>query len=298
MYRIRAVARITGLTPELIRAWERRYGLVRPERSAGRYRLYTDRAVAILKGARTLVEGGLSIGEVARLDEDRLLAAAAPSTTPGGPPGSSLGEAAVGEVLEALRRFDRDQLDAVVDRFAGALAPVALCRDVLLPLLRAIGDAWHRGEITVAMEHFGSALLRARLVRTLDLFDHPPDGPRAVCACPAGEQHEGALLTFAVHAAAVGWHVIYLGANVPDDDLIDAVQRAHADLLALSLTMEGNADRVRTLVARIRSHARSSPQVIIGGAGALAHRALLEAADIAVADNVTIPLPTVTPRPR
>ena len=234
VYRIRAVARMTGLAPGLIRAWERRYGLIRPQRStSGQYRLYTDREVAILKGAKTLVARGLAIGEVARLAQDELLAAAGPAEpASNGPAAPAVADAAVGQAIvdaiEAIQRFDREGLELVVGRFAAPLAPVDLCRQVLLPMLREIGNAWYRGELSVAMEHFSSALLRARILRTLELLPRAARGPRVVCGCPAGELHEGALLTFAVHAAGAGWEVIYLGASVPDEDLLDTVRRVDA----------------------------------------------------------------------
>jgi DNA-binding transcriptional MerR regulator/methylmalonyl-CoA mutase cobalamin-binding subunit len=289
VYRIRAVARMTGLAPGLIRAWERRYGLIQPERSTGKYRLYSDRQVAVLRGAKALVDQGLAIGEVAHLDPERLLAAV-PATPPPPPVDSGRLEAALAGAIAAIRRFDRDALEAMLGRFAGTLAPVELCRQVLLPLLREVGQAWYRQELTVAMEHFGSALVRARILRTLERLLRQPGGPRVVCACPEGELHEGALLTFAVHAAAQGWEVIYLGASVPDDDLLDTVQRVQAQLLALSVTMDGKRERVRRLVKAIRGHASELPRVIVGGAGAIPHRALFEAAGMEVAGDINVPL--------
>jgi MerR family transcriptional regulator, light-induced transcriptional regulator len=287
---------MTGLAPELIRAWERRYGLIRPGRSTGQYRLYTDREVAMLRGAKALVDQGYAIGEVARLGEDRLLAAAPIATPPPSvatatrAPAEAALAAAIEEALEAIRRFDRDQVDSVLGRFAATLAPVDLCRQVLLPILRAIGQAWYRQQLTVAMEHFGSALVRGRILRTLELLPRAANGPRVVCACPAGELHEGALLTFAVHAAATGWNVIYLGASVPDGDLLDTVQRVQARVLALSVTMDGSVERVRQLVDSVRLRAGSLSRVIVGGAGALVHRALLEAAGLEVAEDVNVAL--------
>jgi MerR family transcriptional regulator, light-induced transcriptional regulator len=293
VYRIRAVARLTGLAPELIRAWERRYGLIRPERSTGQYRLYSDREVALLRGAKALVDRGLAIGEVARLGNDRLLEAAAhiePPVDDTAPPAAAPVQEAIDEAVAAITRFDRERVDAVLGRFAATLAPMSLCRQVLLPLLREIGLGWFRGELTVAMEHFGSALVRARILRTLERLPRAPGGPRVVCACPAGELHEGALLTFAVHAAAAGWEVIYLGASVPDHDLIDTVQRVQARLLALSVTMDGSEPRVQSLVRALRTRVPSALRIIVGGAGAVAHRALFEEAGLEVAEDVDVAL--------
>jgi MerR family transcriptional regulator, light-induced transcriptional regulator len=295
VYRIQAVARLTGLAPELIRAWERRYGLIRPERSTGKYRLYSDRDVALLRGAKALCDQGLAIGEVARLGRDRLLAAAPAAPAPPPPPAEPSLAAAVEAALAAIRRFDRTGVEAALGGFAATLAPVELCRQVLLPILREIGQAWYRRDLTVAMEHFGSALLRARILRTLEALPGARRGPRAVCACPAGELHEGALLAFAVHAAAAGWEVIYLGANVPDEDLLDSVGRADAELLALSITMDGPERRLRGLIDLLRARARRPPRVIVGGASALLHRRLFEAAGMEVAEDVNVPL-AISPR--
>jgi methanogenic corrinoid protein MtbC1 len=168
---------------------------------------------------------------------------------------------------------------------------VAACEQVLLPLLRTIGDAWERGELSVSAEHFGSALVRARILQGLHGIARSSQGRRLVCACPDSEQHEGGLLAFAVHGAASGWDVVYLGANTPLAEALDTAGRVRADLLALSLTV-ADERAVAALASQVLRHLRAhgQPFVLAGGAATHANRATLEAAGIAVADRIAIDL--------
>jgi DNA-binding transcriptional MerR regulator/methylmalonyl-CoA mutase cobalamin-binding subunit len=294
VYRIRTVSRLTGLSPEVIRAWERRYGLIRPGRSTGRYRLYNDEEVRLLRGARALVDAGQAIGDVARLPREELLRAATSAPAAGGtatPGGDAVLESLIDEAVSATARFDADHLEAVIGRGAALLSPLELCRRLLLPILRAIGDAWFRGTLDVAMEHFGSALVRARIERVLADMPRTEGAPRLIGACPAGEFHEGALLAAVAHAAAAGWEVIYLGASVPDEQIFTTAERAGARLVALSITMNGRTERVQRLVEEIRRRRASgfTIRIVAGGHAVQEYRALFADAGVEIADDVQGP---------
>lgn len=290
-YRISTAARLAGLTPEVLRAWERRYGLTNPARSTGRFRLYTESDVELLRGAKALVDAGQSIGEVARLPARRLREAAAGlrSVRVGALPGDGAGVAKLRmEALAAARVFDRARFARALGAGAATLAPLDFSDELLLPVLRDLGDAWHRGEISAAAEHFASALVRRRLVQISEGMPRWLDMPRLVCACPSGERHEGALLAHTVHAAAAGWEVIYLGADVPDGEILDVASEVGARAVALSLTIEVNEGRLDALIDMVQERRDRGlrSRVVVGGQGATPHRARLVAAGLEHGETV------------
>jgi MerR family transcriptional regulator, light-induced transcriptional regulator len=290
-YRIRTAARLAGLTPEVIRAWERRYGLTSPARSAGRFRLYTENDIQLLRGAKALVDAGQSIGEVARLPPRRLREAAGEVAIEQAIPRTAETprlEQLRTEALAAARTLDRARLERALDSAAGALAPLDLVDRLLLPILRDLGEAWHRGDLSVAAEHFASSMVRSRLVGIVERMPRWPAMPRMVCACPAGELHEGALLAFAAHAAASGWEIVYLGADVPDGEIFQVAAETGARGVALSLTLETSDERLRRIVEVVKAQrARGfAPRVVLGGRGIDQHRALLDTEGLDLAEDV------------
>jgi DNA-binding transcriptional MerR regulator/methylmalonyl-CoA mutase cobalamin-binding subunit len=315
VFRIRHAAQLAGINPTLLRAWERRYHLVEPQRTESGYRVYSADDVALLKAAAQLVAGGHTIGEVARLPRSELLASAATafrapsdekSPAPAGAgvvhdetAGTRI-DAALDAALDAIARFDRAGFEAAlfpVTALVG-LPPVPLCERVLLPLLRLIGDRWQRGQLTVAAEHFGSGLCRTKIVQYLEFLARAASGPRVVCACPERELHEGGLLAFAVRAAADRWQVIYLGPNTPLVHVLETATRIDADLVALSMTVPRATEELAEMVARVRAAGRILPtlRVLAGGRQAQLWKADLEAAGIQVAADIATPLP-VPPGP-
>jgi DNA-binding transcriptional MerR regulator/methylmalonyl-CoA mutase cobalamin-binding subunit len=292
---------MAGISPGLLRAWERRYGLVKPRRTESGYRVYSSEDIELLSAAARLVESGHSISEIARLAPTEIKKAAGDlAALTDGPAPIAQGhqvqraavDAAVEGALRAIERFDRERFeDALLPVLTlGALPPDAACEEVLVPLLRAIGDAWERGTMSVAAEHFGSALVRAKILQYLQYLGRPGQGPRLVCACPEQERHEGGLLAFAVHAAASGWRIVYLGANTPLSDATDTAVRLEAEALALSITSE--AVDVPALISTLgefaRGHAR--PRLIAGGRVAIAHREELERAGVIVGEQARVAL--------
>ncbi|HEY0712987.1 MAG TPA: MerR family transcriptional regulator, partial [Polyangia bacterium] len=287
MFRIRHAAKLAGINPTLLRAWERRYHLVSPARTPSGYRVYSPADVEVLRAAAQLVAAGHTIGEVARLPANQLTEVAsrlgerAPdnattsakgrdgraSTT--GATGDARGlppdedregaiELALEAALEAIGRFDRQQFEAAlfpVTTMAG-ISPVDLCETVLLPRLRKIGDRWEAGELSVSAEHFGSGLCRAKILQCLEFVARSASGPRMVCACPENELHEGGLLAFAVRAATAQWQVVYLGAHTPLQSALDTAVRIAADLVALSMTVPRKPEDVTAVIAAI-SEAKS-----------------------------------------
>lgn len=295
-YRIQTVAQITGLSPALIRAWEARYGLVSPARTASGYRLYSDEDVAVLQGAQRLVKGGMAPMEVARLPRRELLdlgdsatggpereagagvLAAVPRGLPGlpglggrvvehqPPPPQSFNER-IDQLIDAFAHFDTQRAEQLLAQPLAVLSPTAVCRDLLLPLLRLVGDRWHRGELSVAAEHFGSRLIKGKLKALLEAVRGPFAQHRVVCACPAGEHHDLGLLMFALAAAEQQWEPIYLGADLPIFDLGEVVVKTRPELVALSVVQRLDAGDLSRLLHAVREAVGPRQRVLIGGGG-------------------------------
>jgi MerR family transcriptional regulator, light-induced transcriptional regulator len=271
---IRVVADRTGVGVETLRAWERRYGAVRPERTPGGQRLYSDADVERLRQLARLVEGGRSIGQVAELDPERLSLLLHEDTPDGEGAGAAGEDAEHGRrVLEAARSavlsLDGPRLEAVLRQGvlqAGARRFVGL---VAVPLLRWLGTGWESGELSVAHEHLASVVLRRVLGSTVDTGAAAPGAPVLVCATPAGQVHEFGALLAAVVAASLEWRVVYLGADLPADDIASAVRTTRASVVGLSVVYPPDDPRLPTELRRLRAALPEGVRVLIGGAGAL-----------------------------
>ena len=212
--RIGELARRTGVSPELLRAWEHRYGLLQPSRSAGGFRLYSPADEARVRRMTRLIADGVSAAEAARQAHTADQAPPAPE-----PP---IVDQLADQLRTALDRFDGAGAHAALDRLLGSVSVDAVVADVVLPYLRDLGDRWAAGRASVAQEHFASHLLRGRLLAIARDWDRG-DGPALLLACLPGEAHDLGLLIFGILAARSGWRVTFLGADTP----IDTAPRQH-----------------------------------------------------------------------
>jgi MerR family transcriptional regulator, light-induced transcriptional regulator len=251
--RIGELARRTGVAAELLRAWERRYGLLAPTRTAGGYRLYAAGDVHRVARMRELVGRGISAAEAARTT----LAEAAAGVSEVAP------EAAAVELREALERLDDVAAHAAFDRLLADVTVAAVLEQVVLPLLRELGDRWARGEVSVAQEHFASNLLRGRLLGLARGWDRGT-GPRAVLACPPGELHDLGLIAFGLALRDQGWRITFLGADTPLDSLVDVARHVRPSAIVLGLA---DPERLAPIGAALPELRREAP-VWLGGAGA------------------------------
>jgi MerR family transcriptional regulator, light-induced transcriptional regulator len=292
---IRVVAERTGLTPDLIRAWENRYGVVEPFRTESGHRLYSDEQVERLRVLRRVTLGGRSIGQVAELStselgelarEDeagRAKAPRAPEEDDSRPDPPEL----VGDALTAVRELDPEALDAVLRRSALALGTSTFLREVAAPLFRIVGDLWHDGELRPAQEHLASAGVR----RVLDWLARSTRSraprPRLILATPAGERHEMGALLAAAAAEAQGWEVIYLGPDLPADDIAFAAIRTGARAVGLSAVYAPELDALEAEVKELRERLPPQTLLLAGGAAIQECRERLEEAKVVCLDEVT-----------
>lgn len=253
--RIGELSRRTGVSPELLRAWERRYGLFEPDRSPGRFRLYSDADVTRVEAMRSQIAHGLSAAEAAR----RVLAAA-PSRAARSDDAPALQEP-TRALRDALIGFDEAGAHAALDQLIASLSLEAFLRSVVLPLLQEIGEGWERGEITIGQEHFASNLIRGRLL-ALGRGWGRGTGRHALLAAPAGEQHDLGLVVLALMLRDHGWRVTFLGADAPISTITDTSRRVAPEVVVLALLkpLELEANEVRELAR--------GPRVLISGTGA------------------------------
>lgn len=259
-YRIKSVASLTGINSATLRAWERRYHLVSPHRTQGGYRVYSDEDVATISRVKALVDRGLKVGEAIAIVRRGDPVPSVPEVA------QSTDEIRTG-MLEALLSFDRATADRLYDRLA-ALSFTEQVEEVLMPLMRDLGDLWAQGKAEVTHEHFASAFVREKLSWMLGFLSTAPEQRReAVCAGVPGEEHELGLMAVAVHLAAAGWHVTYLGLDVPLADLRRTLEARRPVLLCSSVILGRPEAECHALGMRLREAAPLGTQVLLGGAG-------------------------------
>lgn len=246
MYTIKQASRLTGVPSATLRAWERRYAVVRPARNDAGYRVYDEGAITAILSLRRLIDAGWSPAEAARVVRDGGVEAAA--TTPGDKPAAEPGvtleredphepTVLLRDFLDAAARLDSVGLEECLDRafVAGSFELVA--ERWLFPALSALGDAWATGRIDVAGEHLASQAVRRRLARAFDAAGSRSRGPAVIVGLPAGSRHELGALAFAVVARRRGLDVHYLGEDVPTASWVAAVAGRPVDAVVLSVMM-------------------------------------------------------------
>lgn len=258
--RIGEVARRTGLSPDVLRAWERRYGIPRPDRTRGGFRLYPVEEVERLVRMRALVASGLAPAEAAQA-----VSTLSPASGTEGPPLRELTEA----LERALERFDEGAAQAAIDRLLASFGLETVLAEALLPVLRRLGDRWASGEITVAQEHFAASLIRGRLMGLAVGWGNG-SGPLALLACPEGELHDLGLLILGVSLGRRGWRIVFLGADTPIPTLAETAEELRPDAVVVAITVTEVHPRD---VASLRSLGRRHPLHLAGPlAGTLASR--------------------------
>jgi methylmalonyl-CoA mutase cobalamin-binding domain/chain len=282
---VRVVIDRTGLSADVLRAWERRYGVVRPRRSAGGQRLYSPEEVERLTLLRAATQAGHSIAEVANLD-----AAALESLTESSAPARADAaddevSAVVQRAMDAAERLDGPAIESELRRAALLLGVRPVVDKVLGALLREIGNRWHRGEITPAHEHLASTAIRSVLAWAMGVYGPRKRSPRLLVATPAGELHEFGAMLAATAAAEEGWQVIYLGPNLPAKAIARAASQAEARAVAVSAVAQTGAGVLR----EIRALARALPsgvRLLTGGVALEKHAAALSRSGIRVLNDI------------
>jgi DNA-binding transcriptional MerR regulator len=260
-YPLRSAARLTGLSPELLRAWERRYAVVEPVRTPGGTRRYRAADLERLRLLKAATDAGHRISSLAGLSNPELeqlgtIREAAPQHR-------------LAEILAALDGFDAAEAQRLLALQLAALGVVRFARDVALPLVREIGERWAAGRMRIGSEHLATAVLRSLLGSALLPSANSLRGPRIVFATLTGERHELGLLMAALSALGAGANPVYLGPDLPIEDLLYAVSSSRAAAVALSIVASPARNAAGPLAA-LRAGLPADVHVWVGGAGASA----------------------------
>jgi DNA-binding transcriptional MerR regulator len=298
LLRIGELARRLGVSQDVLRAWERRYGLLEPVRSSGGFRLYTAADEQRVRRMQSHLARGLAAAEAARAaladDDDRTVAA--PPELPAERPGEIASDPAqapvpaadrglarlAADLRRALDAFDEPAAEAVLDRLFADFSVETALRELLLPYLHELGARWAMNEVGVATEHFASNVLRARLTGLARGWGQGR-GPCAVLACPPGEQHDLPLIAFGIVLHRNGWRIVYLGADTPLADLGRTVEEQRPEIVILAAV---DVDRFQHSIPDLAALTRHA-SLGLAGAGATAALADAVGATVLTGDPVT-----------
>jgi len=277
-HRIGAVARATGISPESLRVWERRYGGAPPSRTDAGGRLYSDADIDRLRLIKRLLDRGQSPSQIVPLGEAALRGMLSRLERQDEPSGPGL-EALKARFLDHVNRLDMPAAHEVIARASLMLEPRVLTMELMIPALRELGNRWASGDISVCHEHAASAVIRSVLGLLLSSQPRHDGLPVVVVATPVGEHHEFGALMAALLAASASWRPVYLGANVPTEDLVTATVITGARALAISVVNPPARESIGALTELAETLPRTV-SLVVGGprarvVPALEHRAVI-----------------------
>ena len=285
--RIGELSRRTGVNPELLRAWERRYRLLQPRRTDGGTRTYSATDEARVRLMRRYLDDGLPPAQAAEMVTATRLSVR-PGQTAGSIPPAEVAEAHV-EMHASLDRFDETSAQRALERLFGTYPASTVVRDVMMPYLREVGQRWAEGHVSVAQEHFATNFMHARLLAFARGWDRGL-GPRALLACAPGEQHTFGLIGFGVALHQRGWRITYLGADTTVAMVEEAAAHVTPDLVVVCAAMR---ERMTATADGLRSLSERWPTAIAGAGASLTLAAELSARyldgdPVTAAENVSL----------
>ncbi len=280
---IKVVAARSGLTAHVIRIWERRYDAVTPARTSTNRRLYSDEDIEHLILLQKATRLGESIGQIARLPNsdltklieshrDRVAAAASSSislNTPLSP------RQYVETCLSFVAALDTRGLESTLMKASVSLSQTSLLEQVLEPLMYRVGDLWSEGSLKIVHEHLASAVVRSFLGSLAMAYEVREPAPILIVTTPVGHRHEFGALIVTIRAAAAGWRAVYLGPNLPADEIAAAALDRSARAVALSLVYPGDEPRVALELKRLRKLLDPDVALLAGGRAANDYKAVL-----------------------
>jgi DNA-binding transcriptional MerR regulator/methylmalonyl-CoA mutase cobalamin-binding subunit len=279
------------MSPHLIRIWERRYGAVSPRRTDTGRRLYTDEDIERLILLRRATKQGESISQLAGLSQAQLKAVVARSTAALGSAEAARGEAKIERHLNlclgAMKDLDAIGLETRLLRASSSFDRHTFLDKLLHPLLEMTGEMWADGRLKVAHEHLASAVIRSLLGSMYLSNSMAESAPLLLSASPAGQMHEFGALMASVIAAAGGWRTLYLGPNLPAEDIADAAMRRNAQVIALSIIYPADDPILESELRRLRQLLPDGTRIVTGGRAALGYIDVLNEIGAVSANGLT-----------
>lgn len=288
---IRVVARRTGLTTAVLRAWEKRYGVVVPSRTGGGQRLYSDDDVERLALLHRAVEEGRAISQVANLSTEALSALVQEDQVerrvqaPPEPLNGTSATVVLENAQSATTKMDPGELERILARAALAFSVPTVVDDIVVPLLTRIGTAWESGRVGPAHEHLATVVIRRFLEWMLGTIAVTDEAPVMVAGTPAGEKHELGALLSAVSGAAEGWKSVFMGPDLPAHEVVSAAQRLDSRVVSLSCVDPRTEGTFIGEIMQIREELPEDIQLILGGPLAISNRAAFSVEGVRVLND-------------
>ncbi len=291
---IGAVAKRTGLSTYLIRAWEKRYSATEPARTETGRRLYSDQEINRLTLLKRATEMGESIGQIAKLSDEALKNLVATGQNPafisaGEPSGDNQNVISklLDDCIDSVRNLDADALKNVLTYATVAVSKPVLLEKILGPLLCKIGDLWREGRLRVVHEHLASAIVRTFLGNLASTYRPSNNSPAIVITTPIGQWHEFGALMAAISILRAGWRAVYLGPNIPAEEIASAVVSNHARAAALSLIYPAEDPDVESELVKLREYLGSDINIFIGGRAAESYAEVIKKIGAIRVDNMS-----------
>jgi methanogenic corrinoid protein MtbC1 len=285
---IAVVSARTGLSRDVLRVWERRYGAVEPTRTPSGRRSYSDEDVQRFRLLAAATKQGRSIGPVARLSTRELarLVAEDAAAREGDAPAADAVMRLAAAALAHARALDGSALDRDLRHAVACHGVPVFLEEVVPRLMHEIGDEWRAGRLTIAHEHLASAAVLAVVFEAIRAVPEVPAAPRLLVATPSGEHHGVGAALAAATAALDGWTIVYLGVDVPAADIVAAAGATGARAVALSVVHPADLAHVGRELRAARAALQPHVPLMVGGASAAHMRSTLEDAGIVFCESI------------
>ena len=292
-YPIKVVSQMTGLSVHVIRAWEKRYNVVEPDRSDTNRRMYSEEDIEKLKLLNDAIHLGHNIGGIANLSAKELKSLLKKENQESSEPSSIIVKSEpdkniqeiLTECISSIKNYDAKQLESILLNTSTKFTQPVLIEELIVPLVYKIGEMWHDGEIRVANEHLASSVVRSFLFNLLEAYSINDSAPVMISATPRGQEHELGALIAGVVAASSGWKVIYLGASLPAEEISSVVSYLNARVVALSIIYPNDDPHLKQELKKIHQLLPAGVSMIAGGRAANGYYDVLDEIGAVIVKN-------------
>jgi len=278
---IKIAAQRTGLSPHVIRIWERRYEAIKPQRTASKRRLYGETDIDRLILLRRATETGHAIGQIAHLEDEtlhQLIDAECDNDAPATSPATRLETRAhlcIDRCLTAIRNLDANAFEDELRRTALLYPHQQLITEIIGPLMQRVGQLWHEGNLCIASEHLATAVIRSFVDGIRSALRVADDAPLLLVATPRGQMHELGALFAATMATTEGWRAVYLGRNIAAADIAATALLKEAKAVVLSIAYPSTDGCLESELKQLHESIHQNAILIVGGTAAAQHCDLL-----------------------